>query len=55
MVRPHLEYANSVWFPYKKKVIEIIENVQKRATKLIIFLKHLPYTEILKELMCPTL
>jgi len=27
MVRPHLEYANSVWCPYKKCDIEIIEKV----------------------------
>jgi len=39
MVRPHLEYANSVWCPYKKGDIEDIEKVQKRATKLVISLK----------------
>ena len=36
MVRPHLEYANSVWSPYKIGDIKEIEKVQKRATKLII-------------------
>jgi len=50
MVRPHLEYANSVWCPYKKGDIEIIEKVQKRATKLIISLKKLSYAERLKQL-----
>jgi len=55
MVRPHLEYANSVWCPYKKGDIEIIEKVQKRATKLIISLKHLSYSERLKQLQLPTL
>jgi len=39
MVRPHVEYANSVWSAYKKGDIAVIENVQKRATKLIISLK----------------
>jgi len=39
MVRPHLEYSNSVWCPFKKGDIENIEKVQKRATKLIISLK----------------
>ena len=29
MVRPHLEYANSVWCPYKKGDIEDVEKVQK--------------------------
>ena len=35
LVRTHLEYANSVWAPYKKKHIDKIECVQKRATKQI--------------------
>jgi len=55
MVRPHLEYANAAWCFYKKGDIELIEMVQKRATKLIISLKHLPYTERLKQLQLPTL
>jgi len=55
MVRPHLEYANAVWCPYKKGDIELVEKVQKRATKLIISLKHLTYTERLKQLQLPTL
>ena len=55
MVRPHLEYANYVWCPYKKGDIEIIEKVQKRAAKLIIFLKKLSYFETLKQLQLPTL
>jgi len=29
MVRPHLEYANSVWCPYKMGDIKEIEKVQK--------------------------
>ena len=36
MVRPHIEFANSVWCPYKLGDIKEIEKVQKRATKLII-------------------
>lgn len=55
MVRPHLEYANSVWCPYKKGDIEDIEKVQKRATKLVISLKHLPYIDRLQQLKLPTL
>ena len=35
LMRPHLEYANSIWNSYKKKHITAIENVQMRATKLI--------------------
>ena len=29
MVRPHLEYSNSVWCPFKKGVIENIEKSAK--------------------------
>ena len=50
MVRPHLEYANSVWCPYKKGDIEDVEKVQKRAAKLVISLKHLPYIDRLQQL-----
>jgi hypothetical protein len=35
LVRPHFEYANPVWNPYLKKHIDMIENIQRRATKLI--------------------
>ena len=54
MVRPHLEYANSVWCPHVKD-IELVEKVHKRATKLTISLKHLPYMERLKHLKLPLL
>jgi len=30
MVRPHLEYGNAVWWPYKTGDVEIIEKVQKQ-------------------------
>jgi len=50
----HVEYANSVWNPYKKGDIEEIEKVQKRATKLIKGLKKLSYEERLRKLRLPT-
>ena len=55
MVHPHLEYANSVWCPYKMGDIKEIEKVQKRATKLIINLKSMSYINRLLHLKLPTL
>ena len=55
MVRPHLEYANSVWCPYKKGDIKDIEKVQKRATKLVIKFKGMSYPDRLLHLKLPTL
>ena len=55
LVRPNLEYAAAVWSPYTKKDIELIENVQRRATKQVPSLKQLSYTNRLKKLKMPTL
>ena len=55
LVRPHLEYAQSVWSPHFKTDKKIIENVQRRATKLIPRLKNLSYEERLKSLNLPSL
>lgn len=54
-VRPHLEYAQAVWSPHLKKLIDIIENVQIRATKLVDGLGNLEYHERLKRLNMQTL
>jgi len=34
-VHPHVEFANSVWCPYKMGDIKETEKIQKRATKLV--------------------
>ena len=41
MVRPIIEYANSVWAPYKRKDIDLIEKVQRHFTKKIIGMNDL--------------
>ena len=55
LVRPHLEYGVSVWNPYKKKYIDQIEKVQRRATKQVSSLCHLSYELRLKKLNLYTL
>jgi len=50
LVRPHLEYCCQVWSPYLSKDINLIEGVQRRATKLIKNIKHLSYDERLENL-----
>ena len=54
-VRPHLEYAQVVWAPHLKKHIEMLENVQVRATKMVDGLGSLSYPERLRKLDLPTL
>lgn len=54
-VRPHLEYAVSAWNPYRKKDIKILENIQRRATKLAPGIKHLAYHERLRIMGLTTL
>ena len=58
IIRPHLEYATPVWSTHYKKDKIIIENVQRRATKLVSTCKNLPYKhdqERLRKLGLPTL
>jgi len=55
LVRTHLDYASTVWAPYKKKYIDKIESMQKRATKQIPGFKNLSCHERLKKLKLPTM
>lgn len=55
LVRPHLEYANQIWCPYLVKDVEALENVQRRATRMVPQLKGLSYEERLRKLDLPTL
>ena len=55
LVRCHLEYANSVWAPFRKSQIHDLEKVQRRATKLVYECKNMSYEERLKFLKLPTL
>ena len=55
LVRIHLDFAAPVWKPTKIKHIEMIESVQRRATKQLPGFGHLNYSERLRKLKLPTL
>ena len=49
-VRSHMETCIQAWAPYYKKDIQILENVQRRATKLVPWLRKYPYEIQLQKL-----
>ena len=55
LIRPHLEYGQVIWSPQFIRQSKKIENVQRRATRLIPSLKNLSYEDRLKKLKLPTL
>jgi len=54
-VRPLLEFSIQAWSPSLRKDINCLEQVQRRATKLVVGLKRLEYADRLHELGLTTL
>ena len=49
IIRPHLEYCIQAWRPYRKKDIDMLEIIQRRATKIIPKLRNINYEIRLKD------
>lgn len=55
LVRPHLEYGAAVWNSQLKKNINLLENVQGKATKQVPEMKNQTYEQRLWKLKQPSL
>ena len=55
LIRSILDYGGSVYYPSTKKNIQLLENIQRRATRLLPQLRGYTYSERLESLKLPTL
>jgi hypothetical protein len=55
LVRCHLETSVAVWCPATERDIDLLEGVQRRATKMLPGMKSLSYEARLRKLKLPTL
>ena len=49
-MRPHLEYCIQMWSPQYKRDMDLLERIQRKATKMIHGMEHLSYEDKLREL-----
>ena len=55
LVRPHLDYACQAWNPHFQRDIDVLERVQRRATRMISECRGLEYSDRLRILRLTTL
>lgn len=55
LVRPHLDYCVQVWRPHYQKDIDLLEKVQRRATRMVEGFKDISYEDRLQLLGLTTL
>ena len=55
IIRTNLEYGNVIWHPFYLRQIRLIEDVQRRATRILPALRNLSYQDRLRELKLPSL
>ena len=55
LIRPHLEYAAPLWDPHLQKDVDMLENVQKFAMKLITRKWDQGYAQLIEMVDLPTL
>ena len=55
LVRPHLDYCIQAWRPHYQKDIEVLEKVQRRATRMIVECKGFSYEDRLRMVELTTL
>ncbi len=55
LIRPHLEYACSVWDPFSAKDCDILESVQRFASRVCLKNWSCEYPEMLNSLNLPSL
>jgi ribonucleases P/MRP protein subunit RPP40 len=55
LVRPHLDYCSQAWRPHLQKDKDVLERVQRRATRMVSGFKDIHYEERLRRLNLTTL
>lgn len=55
LIRPGLEYASEAWSPSQQGDIDVVERVQRRATRMVVGMLGLSYEDRLRSLSLQTL